>query len=409
MKLIVVSTNAAMTMGGEAVKALQYVQVLLAQGRDVTLITHERCRAALKGALPADRVLYVRDTRLMQLCWRVPGLSRLVNTLFHHAVRHLCRQFDPADVVIHYLCPISPVEQRLPPHGYRYIIGPVSGNIFYPPGFRHLESRGGRLQEAIYRPLQQALGIVSRQYVNAEQVLVSGYDRTSEALRWAGCPPEKMRFVRDAGLEEALFAHPRARPEAAIAEFVWIGRMVPYKGADLAIRALAATPPDIGLTLYGDGPDRAELEVLTAALGLEGRVRFAGWLAHDSLGQVLGQYRGLIFSTLKEANGIIMQESMAIGLPVLTLRWGGPQGLAGEGEARFVDPETPEQVIRDLALEMTRLARDGDLVAALSQAARQKAEQEFPWHRVAADWYDAADRGAVEVQSQTSHRSGDEG
>lgn len=390
MKLLVVSTNAALTMGGEAMKALQYVQQLLAQGRDVTLITHDRCRAALADQLPEGRVIYVRDSAMMRACWRTPGLARLVNSFFHLEVARICRDFDPDGVVIHYLCPISPVEQRFPPKGYRYVIGPLSGNIFYPPGFRHLAGRGLRLQQRIYRPLQKLLGLFSRQFARAERVLVSGYDRTREALEWAGCPPGRIEEVWDAGLSEALFDPPRIRPAESPPRFVWIGRMVPYKGAELAIRALSHAPEQSQLTLYGDGPQRAELEALVRELNLGARVTFAGWLPHDALADTLGRFRGLMFPTLREANGIIMQEAMAIGLPVVTLRWGGPLGLAEEGEALFVDAGSQGQVVRDLAGAMQRLAHEPDLAERISQAARAKAEAAFPWGRVADSWYAAA-------------------
>ncbi|MCG7630571.1 glycosyltransferase family 4 protein [Epibacterium sp. MM17-32] len=390
MKLLVVSTNAALTMGGEAMKALQYMQQLLADGRDATLITHERCRDALAGELPADRVIYVRDSTLMKACWRTPGLARFVNSFFHLEVARICRGFDPAQVVIHYLCPISPVEQRFPPKGYRYVIGPLSGNIFYPPGFRHLAGRGLRMQQRVYRPLQQALALVSRQFARADRVLVSGYDRTREALGWAGCPEGRMLDVWDAGLSDDLLARPRMRPADNPAHFVWIGRMVPYKGADLAICALSQAPQEARLTLYGDGPQRTELEALARDLGLSGRVTFAGWLAHEDLSQALGQYRALLFPSLKEANGIIVQECMAIGLPVVPLRWGGPLGLATEEEALFVEAGDEAQVVRDLAAAVTQLTQHPDRAEALSKAARIKAETEFPWSQVAQSWYAAA-------------------
>jgi len=390
MKLLVVSTNAALTMGGEAVKALQYVQQLLAQGRDVTLITHERCRAALADQLPEGRVIYVRDSAMMKACWRTPGLARLVNSFFHLEVARICRGFDPDGVVIHYLCPISPVEQRFPPKGYRYVIGPLSGNIFYPPGFRHLAGRGLRLQQRIYRPLQKILGLISRQFVRAERVLVSGYDRTREALGWAGCPPGRIEEVWDAGLGQALFDHPRIHPGENPPHFVWIGRMVPYKGADLAIRALSQAPEALRLTLYGDGPQRAELEALVQDLGLASRVTFGGWLAHDDLPEALGRFRGFLFPSLKEANGIIMQECMAIGLPVLTLRWGGPLGLARGDEALFVEAGEEAQVVRDLAAGMARLAEAPEFAERLSARARAKAEAAFPWTVVAASWFATA-------------------
>lgn len=390
MKLLVVSTNAALTMGGEALKALQYMQQLLLDGRDAILVTHERCRAALEGHLPGDRVFFVSDSAMMKLCWRTPGMGRFINSLFHLEVARICRGFDPAECIIHYVCPISPVEQRFPPQGYRFVIGPVSGNLFYPPAFQHLAGRGLRVQQWTYRPVQRALALVSRQFARADRVLVSGYDRTREALGWAGCPEGQMLDVWDAGLRPEFFDQPRVRPAENPPHFVWVGRMIPLKGADMAIRAVAQTPGDVRLTLYGDGPQRPELEALVAELGLAGRVQFGGWLAHDVLHETLARYRGLVFPSLRESNGIVIQEAMAIGLPVLALRWGGPLGLAEQGEALFVEPQGRGEVVRALAAQMIRLAEEPELAEQLSRAARSKAEREFPWPKVAQSWYAAA-------------------
>lgn len=166
--------------------------------------------------------------------------------------------------------------------------------------------------------------------------------------------------------------------------------MEPYKGGDLAIRALAMMEEDAQLTLYGDGSERAALETLVRQHGLEARVRFAGWLPHDEVPTVMRQHRAMIFPSLREANGIIMQEAMAVGLPVLTLRWGGPMGLATDAEALFVEIDYPDQVVRDLAGGMDRLIREPDLAERLSAASRQKAVAEFAWTDVARSWYEAA-------------------
>ncbi len=390
MKLIVISTNAGLAMGGEALKALQYVQELFAQGHDVELITHARCREGLVGLLPEGRVRYVEDSAAMQTCWRVPGLRRLINGLFHREVARMIRGYDRDDVVVQYLCPISPVEPRFPPKGYRCVIGPVSGNIFYPDGFRHLDGIGARLRGRAYRPVQRMLGLALRQYKQVDRVLVSGYARTKEALRWAGCPEDKMQSVWDAGLSAELITGPRMDPQAAPRDFLWIGRMEPYKGGDLAIRALAMMEEEAQLTLYGDGSERAALETLVRQHGLEARIRFAGWLSHDEVPTVMRQHRAMIFPSLREANGIIMQEAMAVGLPVLTLRWGGPMGLATDAEALFVEVDYPDQVVRDLAGGMDRLIREPDLAERLSAASRQKAVAEFAWTDVARSWYEAA-------------------
>jgi glycosyltransferase involved in cell wall biosynthesis len=191
--------------------------------------------------------------------------------------------------------------------------------------------------------------------------------------------------VLDAGLEAGLAALEPARHVGRNPQFVAAGRLVDYKGNDLAIRALAAADPDLTLTIHGEGPMRPVLERLAESLGVAGRVRFAGWLPHGELGG-LRAYRGLIFPTLAEANGIVMQEAMMLGLPVVTLRWGGPEALADDSSAVYIAPDGPEAVVAGLAAAMNRLAGDPAHAAALGAAARARAEAAFDWDKVAASW-----------------------
>jgi glycosyltransferase involved in cell wall biosynthesis len=63
----------------------------------------------------------------------------------------------------------------------------------------------------------------------------------------------------------------------------YVGRLIPGKGVDVALRALAqlrttgGENPSPTLTVAGDGPDRPSLETLTRALGLSAQVNFTGW------------------------------------------------------------------------------------------------------------------------------------
>ncbi len=56
--------------------------------------------------------------------------------------------------------------------------------------------------------------------------------------------------------------------------------MIPGKGVDDLLRAVASLPKDLDarLRLAGDGPERVSLEALALELGLEARVEFAGWM-----------------------------------------------------------------------------------------------------------------------------------
>ncbi|MEI4264199.1 glycosyltransferase family 4 protein, partial [Roseovarius sp. D0-M9] len=141
----------------------------------------------------------------------------------------------------------------------------------------------------------------------------------------------------------------------------------------------------IRVTIFGDGYMREPLQELAVSLGVAERVAFPGWLAHVDLPE-LRRYRGFVFPTLAEANGIVIQEAMMLGLPVLTLRWGGPVMLADEESALFIDPDGEEPVVTGLAEAMNRLARDPDLATRIGTAARARAQTTFGWDSVAASW-----------------------
>lgn len=154
----------------------------------------------------------------------------------------------------------------------------------------------------------------------------------------------------------------------------------------MAIRALAKTAPTVSLTIFGDGARRDFLESLVDKLDLKERVFFKGWLPHSEYPQRMKDFRGFIFPTLAEANGIVMQEAMAVGLPVITLRWEGPSHLASDEQAIFVPVESEDQVIEKLAAEMIDLSNDPDRANRIAWAARKKVKESFSWDKVAHSW-----------------------
>ncbi|MEO0678787.1 MAG: glycosyltransferase family 4 protein [Pseudomonadota bacterium] len=383
---IIVAPNSGEGMGGEAIKAFQHFSHLLETGAEAVLIAHVRSRPRLGALADSPKVILIEDGPAQRLLWRSRVLARGVDMVFHlAAAREIRRRFAPDDVLIHYLCPISPVALRFPPRGYDYVLGPLNGAVAYPPAFRDREGRRAALERVVAGPLQRLLGLLTGEKRRARAVLVSGGPETEASALRAGARPERIVHAVDSGVSERFFG-PRVRHEGVNGRFVALGRFVDYKGFDLAIEALARTPETITLDIFGDGAERPRLEALVRRLGLETRVRFAGWLDNAGLAQRLGAYRGFVFPTLAEANGIVMQEAMAAGVPVIALNWGGPARLAGPDEAIFVEPTGHEEVVAALADAMTRLAEDPERADALSVAARMDAERRFRWSAAAAAW-----------------------
>lgn len=393
-KVLLVSKHFGPSSGGEAIKGFQFAAALKQRGIEVTVLTHQRALTD-QGADQADvDFLVVPDGAVQKFFWQSGVLRPLLDLLFHIRAKQLIQRHVPRseDVLLHYISPVSPASPRLFPKGYRVVLGPLTGNIHYPPALRFRTSFLGLIRKNFHHFAQRGQRVIfpeKRYRVN--KVLVSGYERTRQSLHWAGVSDEHMVDVIDSGVSDRICARPRIRHEGRNTRFVTSGRMVDHKATDLSIRAIAAADPDITLDVFGDGEKRRELEHLVRTLKLENRVHFKGWLEnHDALLDAFGTYRGYLFPSLAEANGIVMQEAMMMGLPVIATRWGGPAHLATSESAVYIEPRSEAFMIKEMAKAMNELAANPMKAESLSQKARARAEADFTWASVSKSWFEGA-------------------
>lgn len=121
------------------------------------------------------------------------------------------------------------------------------------------------------------------------------------------------------------------------------------KGFNLFIRTAEGSTLD--LVLLGDGPLRIELEQLAARLELVGRVHFPGFAQYDALPTWYAMASALMLPSTVEQWGLVVNEAMAAGLPVLVSQHCGcAEVLVEEGRNgwRF-DPSEPVEIARCLS------------------------------------------------------------
>ncbi|WP_152569421.1 MULTISPECIES: glycosyltransferase [Sphingomonas] len=109
--------------------------------------------------------------------------------------------------------------------------------------------------------------------------------------------------------------------------FVALGRLAAQKNYPLMLQAFArGSGPNDRLTIFGDGPLRAELEMLVGELGLGTRVRFAGHLQDPWL--CLKDQDVLLLSSAYEGIPAVLVEAMTCGMPIIATDCGeGVRGL----------------------------------------------------------------------------------
>jgi glycosyltransferase involved in cell wall biosynthesis len=122
-------------------------------------------------------------------------------------------------------------------------------------------------------------------------------------------------------------------------------------------------------------------------LGIEDRVRFLDWYENrDDLVASFQNYCGIILPSIEDANGIVVQEAMAVGLVPVCLDWGGPQLLIDDGISGYlVSPEGLDEIPVKMARCLNLLAEDLNLITEMSVKAKARASG-WKWTRLAGDW-----------------------
>ena len=167
-----------------------------------------------------------------------------------------------------------------------------------------------------------------------------------------------------------------------------IGRLAPWKGQDLAVRALAALPTSIpwrlsiaGDALFGEHQYRSELEELITSLGVADRVSLLGQV--DDVPALLGDVDVcLLTSRSPEPFGNVVTEAMAAGRVVIVPNAGGvTEYVVEEGEfgsGFFFEPDSADS----LRAAIVRVAESPELRTKVGENAREVAAR-FRVDRVA--------------------------
>ena len=202
----------------------------------------------------------------------------------------------------------------------------------------------------------------------------------------------------DLGTDPATFSPSRdsgrLRAKWAVGDdplMLTVARLVPHKGQDVGIRALAQLVrefPSLRYVMVGEGHDDARLRALAAELGVSSRVIFAGPVADDDLPEAyatsniyLGASR-LDNMVNVEGFGISFLEASASGLPVVAGDSGGVRSAVRDGVTGMVVP--PESVDA-ISSAIAGFLRDPVRRSLFGTAGRNAVEEHFNWDRVASD------------------------
>lgn len=402
-RVLLVAESASQRFGGEAILPVHYFRFLRARGVDVRLLVHERTRDELVQLFPADRdrIHFVGDTTTHLLLHRLSGHlpqrvenmllgfpSRLVTQIAQRRlIYRLIRAF--AIDIVHQSTPVSPRESSLLFNlGIPTVMGPLNGNMTFPPGFR---APGGVLETITVTAGRWFSNIVNRFLPGkrrATTLLVANV-RTRSGL--PGGTTGRVQTLVENGVDLTVWTTPQPQPQLHSppaankpVEFVYVGRLVDSKAVDVLLEAFAvllqAMPQrNNRLHIVGDGRQRNSLIAQAKHLGIESSVIFHGWQTQAVCAERLSRADVFVLPSIYECGGAVVLEAMASGVPVIATAWGGPVDYLDESCGILVEPRDRAHFIRTFAASMQRLALDPALRRSMGQAGRVRAVTEFDW------------------------------
>jgi len=173
-----------------------------------------------------------------------------------------------------------------------------------------------------------------------------------------GMPPENIMFGCDVvdndhflhGAKAAIVREDTVRDTLGLPQhyFLAVNRLIPRKNVASIIKAYArycaeGEPGNWDLVIVGDGPLYDELNELTADLQIKDRVLFKGPHSYHEMPSFYGLASAFILASLQEAWGLVVNEAMCAGIPVLVSELCGSSELVVDGENGFrFDPYDTE-------------------------------------------------------------------
>lgn len=173
------------------------------------------------------------------------------------------------------------------------------------------------------------------------------------------------------------------RPALDPLRILFVGRLVPVKGADVLLGAMAQVLDhhrDARLEIIGDGPQRPALEHLVRELALEGSVLFRGVCdRQEVIDKLVKAHLVVIPSRVMpngqaEASSMIFKEAMAVGVPVVATSSGGlPETCPPPYRHELVPPGDPTVLARGISDSLSWV------IAASPEAWRRRASVSRQW------------------------------
>jgi glycosyltransferase involved in cell wall biosynthesis len=196
--------------------------------------------------------------------------------------------------------------------------------------------------------------------------VIANSDYVRQEIINCGLAPERVVTLR-CSVKPPQFPTAPLTPEIHQHQrLLFVGRIVPDKGVEWLIKALAHTHPGIHLDIAGDGWSKPSMETLADQMGLSDRITWHGWCNSEKLESLYQQCFSVVFPSLwPEPAGLVTLEAYSHYRPIIASAVGGiPEHVKDGKTGILVSPNNIKQLaaaINELAINYPQSRMMGEM------------------------------------------------
>jgi glycosyltransferase involved in cell wall biosynthesis len=311
------------------------------------------------------------------------------------------------------LCGNADVVHHMFPFGFRAGFNPLAifghlrdkpfviGPIQYPQEYSDItdyewvSGMGGLKAQLMYnlehttmRFIQKPIEMLNEATLSEAEVLVFDSRKTLELYRrlYLDILRDKTLEVIPPGVEIEQFKYvPPIKKDYF--EIMTAGYLLRRKGIQYLIEAMSLIVREfkgVRLRIVGDGPFKGELVRLVRKLSLDDKVRFEGLVPRDELVKYYVNCDVYVQPSLSETFPSTIREAMSVGRPVIATKVGFIEEHIMDNDNGFL---VPKRNVEEIAKKVLLLLSDENLRLRMGAKARDYAERNFDWNKIATMWY----------------------
>jgi glycosyltransferase involved in cell wall biosynthesis len=284
--------------------------------------------------------------------------------------------------LVHRITPLSPtspsiIAKRLSQLKIPFVVGPLNGGVPWPKNFVDRQYSEKEWLSHL-RGLYKFMPGYGSTRAHSSAIIAGSKHTLGEMPAWT---QRKCVYIPENGVDLELFRNPRGHQASLPLKAIFLGRLVPYKGADLLLEATAEflKAGNLELHIVGDGPQKCFLEAMVDRLGVRSSVEFHGWVPHGEVQSKLRVCDFLALPSIREFGGGVVVEAMALALTPIVADYAGPSELVDERTGIKVAFHNRKSLVDGMHDAIGRVIQSPKILDELGIAARKNVIGKLTW------------------------------